>query len=1098
MSGRAFIPVDQAVRDEIRTALDETLMVEAGAGTGKTTVLVARIVELLRRGPHSVDEIAVMTFTEPAAAELASRVREGLEQAMRETDDEIDRARLRAALAGLHRMRIETIHAFAANVLRERPVEAGLDPQFEVLDELGARLAFDRSYEAWLAELLKADRAEVTTALHRGMETKHLRQIAMQLHEHRYALPLAPIVTGKSGAVSEFATWVKRGTPAIGALTDRCIDEENKAYLNGRRMIEFAAQLEIAAKDEDPVVFERTVLFRAPKFAKGAGNATGWHDPQDTRDLKSLFGEYLELRSRAQAELRTEAIAGVLPLIEEFVLRFEGERRGAGTAEFDDLLLWARDLVRDKPDVRAYFHRRFPRILVDEFQDTDPIQAELVIRIAAGEPADDWTTLVPRRGHLFVVGDPKQSIYRFRRADIAIYDELRRGSLAAGVRHITQNFRSVKTLLDWANKVFDLVLVEQPGVQPGNVHLHPVPQATAETQPAVVAVHGSGNASLKAEDVRAEEGRVLARTIDRAVRQDRWLVRDRRDGTTRPCEWRDIAILVPSRTDIEAYTEPLQTLDIPFRMEGGTHLYGRQEVRDLIACLHAIDDPSDRISLVTALRSMACGCSDEDIFTWVASGSAVDLRFRLNGHEGPVADGLRLLASLRRERRGLSLGELVSRVITRTKLVEVALAEPDGEQSAANLLKVVDQARAFTSSGGGGLRPFTRWLADRREEEGEEEEAGVHEEADDVIRIVTIHSSKGLEFPIVALAKPNTNRPNDSGPVADAKTHRIELKVGDFQTPGYTDAMTQEKVLGDAERRRLLYVAVTRTRDHLIVPMITALEKRGGMLNWLTPALPEWEEERAGGDVDGCVLYDRRLVEDPEDQEQEERIARSDEHDKPSDAEIDGGERQRAAWVQERDQLLELAGRELEVVTASSVELLWQRPLTVEVSESDGTVLAAGNGPPLPLGDAVHQVMEVVDLAHPGSIDQIVAAVCSESGLTDRQDEVSELVRRCLASPVIGRAISAGEYWREVPFTIPWDGGRAVGRIDLMFVEDEKIVIVDYKTDDVTHGLEAAVNEHLSQAEVYAAAARQTTSIDVAEVVFVFCRLGQDGACRWD
>jgi ATP-dependent exoDNAse (exonuclease V) beta subunit len=1100
----AFTPVDQALREEIRTSLDVTLMVEAGAGTGKTTVLVQRMVEVLRRGPFGVDDIAVMTFTEAAAAELAARLREGLEDALRESEDAAHAERLRDALAGLHRARIETIHAFAANLLRERPVEAGLDPQFEVLDDLGARLAFDRSYEAWLAELLDDDRPEISTALHRGMELKHLREIAEHLHEHRYVLPLRPLAAPAGDAVAELTAWLAREASEIDALTNRCLDEEDKAFIAGRAILAFGDTCRAVAAGGDALALERTIIFRAPYASKNGGNQGHWDDKQDCKDLKALIVEYLQLRDDAQGALRGEAIAGVIPLAEEFVRRFERERHEAGTAEFDDLLLWSRDVVAANAEVRGYFHRRFPRILVDEFQDTDPIQAELIMRISSDGGAEDWRTLTPAPGHLFVVGDPKQSIYRFRRADIAVYDDLRRGTLADGVRRITQNFRSVAGILAWTNGVFDRVLVEEEGVQPANVALVPIPGVAPDGRPGVIAVHGSGTPGLKAPGIREEEGRVLARTIKRAVRVERWPVRDPRTRQVRPCEYRDIAILMPSRTESEVYTDPLEDLGIPFRMEGGSYLYDRQEIRDLISCLHAIDDPNDRISLVAALHSMACGCSDEDIFRWTASGGRLDLRQPLDEQEGAVADGLRLLAGLRRERRGLSLSELVGRVIAQTRLVEVALTLPKGEQAAANLLKLTDEARAFAGAGGGGLRPFVDWLSKRRDEEFKEEEAGLHEETDDVVRIITIHGSKGLEFPIVALAKANNKAPNQVDPIADAEGHSLDLKVGDFATPGWDGAVEREKAIGEAERARLLYVACTRARDHLIVPIIPEAGKRTGLLKWLDQDLPEWNEDLAEQLVGGCLLYDRRLVEDGDEaasggEDASAHAAAAERAEDPTAKQIDVAEKARAQWQDDRAELLRDASRELGYLTASSVELLWQRPLTIEVNEADGTVVSSGKGPPLPLGDAVHQVMEVVDLANPGSIEPVVHAVCSEFGLLDRQDEVHELVAQCLASPSIARAVAAEQCWREVPFTIPWEDGLAVGRIDLLFVEDGRIVIVDYKTDAVSpDAIEEAVESHHNQAEVYAAAARKATGLDVSEVVFIFCRAAREGACRWE
>lgn len=323
-------------------------------------------------------------------------------------------------------------------------------------------------------------------------------------------------------------------------------------------------------------------------------------------------------------------------------------------------------------------------------------------------------------------------------------------------------------------------------------------------------------------------------------------------------------------------------------------------------------------------------------------------------------------------------------------------------------------------------------------------------------------------------------------------------------TPGWNDAVEREKALSEAERARLLYVACTRARDHLIVPIIPEAGKRKGMLGWLAPDLPEWDEDAAEQLVDGCLLYDRRLIEDEEDaaSDGDDAAARDGAAaaaDDPSAQELDAAEHARASWQEDRAELLRAAGRELEVLTASSVELLWQRPLTIEVNEADGTVVSSGKGPPLPVGDAVHQVMEVIDLAAPGSIEPVVGAVCSEFGLLDRREEIQALVEQCLASPAVARAVAAEASWREVPFTIPWEDGLAVGRIDLLFVEDGRIVIVDYKTDDVApDAIGEAVESHRSQAEVYAAAAKKTTGLPLSEVVFVFCRAAREGACRWD
>jgi ATP-dependent helicase/nuclease subunit A len=453
MSGQ-FVPADEATREEIRTRLDESMCVEAGAGTGKTSVLVDRVVQLLCRGPYSVDDIAVMTFTDAAAAELAARVREKLETALAKSTEPTQRERLEDALLGLYRAQIETIHAFATNVLRERPVEAGLDPRFTVLDRLGAAQRFEDAWRAWLEETLASEAPEISTAINRGLDIKQMRAIADAVNTHRYLLPLSHEVPPNPD-VEGFAAMLERVAADLEGLCPSCTDESDGAYLNAGRLIEFAAEFWHAEPNER----ERLILFRAPWPALNVGRQDNWTQAVYCAETKELLGSYRVELEELQRALRNDALAGVLPMIEAFVLNHEGERRASGEADYDDLLIWARNLLRDKPEVRRYFQDRFPRVFVDEFQDTDPLQAEIVMHVAAEGIGDgDWRRRRPGPGRLFIVGDPKQSIYRFRRADIGVYDDVKRGPLAGMVKSIVQNFRSDPGIIGWLNGVFDRLL----------------------------------------------------------------------------------------------------------------------------------------------------------------------------------------------------------------------------------------------------------------------------------------------------------------------------------------------------------------------------------------------------------------------------------------------------------------------------------------------------------------------------------------------------------------------------------------------------------------------------------------------------------------
>ena len=380
------------------------------------------------------------------------------------------------------------------------------------------------------------------------------------------------------------------------------------------------------------------------------------------------------------------------------------------------------------------------------------------------------------------------------------------------------------------------------------------------------------------------------------------------------------------------------------------------------------------------------------------------------------------------------------------------------------------------------------------------------------MRLVTIHSAKGLEYPIVALA--NLNRGvthNGKKPIPEAHARRLHLSIGRgykeegrFETVGYEKAEAKENEMIDAEARRLLYVAATRARDHMIVPVVGPKEKAKDMLKWLLPDLPERADaaDRSAGasaepaDVpgghaegecpEGCFLYELGAL--------PERPGPLREPD-PDSAAIDGALSAREQWGAEHEEMLRVAGRERAIVAPSGIERLWERPLTVEVTEGEGAIVATGAGAPLALGDALHRVMESVDLLEPSNLEPLVAALARESALEDRQDELLELARACLMSSTIKLAAASESCWREVPFAIAEadgdDGGvLTFGRMDLLYREGERLVIVDYKTDTITDGVGAAVQEHRGQAEVYARAAEVATGLAVDRVVFVFARAG--------
>ena len=426
--------------------------------------------------------------------------------------------------------------------------------------------------------------------------------------------------------------------------------------------------------------------------------------------------------------------------------------------------------------------------------------------------------------------------------------------------------------------------------------------------------------------------------------------------------------------------------------------------------------------------------------------------------------------------------------IERTGLVEAALSLPSGRQSAANVIKLVDQARAFSAAGGGALRAFTGWLGRMRDREADEVDAPVAEERDDRVRVMTIHAAKGLEFPVVCLGNLESTGSNQMAPVPDVERGRIDLKLGPegtaFATPGWEAVKEREQEAQAAERDRLLYVACTRARDHVVIPVCSTLGKEKGYMARLMDSLPAPDGDRAGEAVDGCWLYDVALLDSVEVVPPRVEAA--------ADAgAVAAAVAERSRWAAEREALVRERARGVELVTASSVKVD-PRPLVAEAATSGaegGPVIDVGSAPPLELGDAFHRVMELVSLPDADDLEELAAAICAEAGIPEAAGAVVEMARRCLATGLLDGTLE-GDVYREVPFVTEYEGKVLIGRIDLLIRAGDGLVVVDYKTDAFQPGREAAAAEaHRGQTGVYRHAVRTAAGAE-SGVRVLFARTG--------
>ncbi|HSB61248.1 MAG TPA: UvrD-helicase domain-containing protein, partial [Vicinamibacteria bacterium] len=730
-------PADQTVRDRVVRDFDTTLLLEAGAGTGKTTVLVSRVLALVKTGRATLDRIVAITFTEKAAGELKLRLREGIEDVLEKARDEKERDRLRAAATDLERAPVSTIHAFAQALLKERPFEAGLDPGFQVAAEIAGERVLDDAWDAWFdARMAQADPA-LLRALTLGLKIEDLRKAAVTMAAQRDVL--GQPVARPPFAPESLRDRLREAVATLQPLKRHCTNTEDDAYQQVERLEAFLARTERA----DGLALER--LGRELDVNAQKGQQGNWSPREACKHAKAELKALKEAQERYVKASNADLAWALRDRLRGFLDGYEALKRERALVDFADLLLKARDVLLGSIPVRRYFQRRFDFVLVDEFQDTDPLQAQIAFLLAEdpkAEPAArDWRDVRLAPGKLFVVGDPKQSIYRFRRADSAIYEEVKRCIVARAnggeVLPLTANFRTVPSVLDFVNERFDRVFREPED---------PQPRPLEATRPEVAAKGARTIALPLPKDRLPEPGErkvetilpVLAGTIAgfiaHVTRERPWSIRDRATDSVRPARPGDVGLLVRKMTPkfIGPFEEALEARRIPYRLVGGKEYYAREEVQALTAVLRAIDNPADRLSVFAALRSPFFGLSDDDVFQFASSGGILNPL-------APIGDGVRgaglvgrafaILQSLHRRRRMEPPSEVIAALFEKTRALPAFRLRSAGDQSVANLWKVLDVARAYEAAGPATLRAVVGFLQQEAEGGREEGDSPVGEQA---------------------------------------------------------------------------------------------------------------------------------------------------------------------------------------------------------------------------------------------------------------------------------------------------------------------------------------------------------------------------------
>ena len=1034
---------DQDSQEAIERDLDVNMLVEAGAGSGKTQSLAARMAAGVLSGRYRVDQMAAVTFTRKAAAELRGRFQQELEKHLERETDAARRGWAQEALSRLERLFAGTIHSFCAHLLRERPVEAGLAPGFTELDDIGA---MESRQHLW-REFIAVQRAQASPLL------PALRDAGVRAGDLDNAF--ATVCTfdevdfppGNVPPPDPTFTWaaLDRFWQQLEPLLPHEIPHDTTCNVQ-KKAHDLQWKIEITRRDRpadlvDLVTpWEGTFRITMKRWEDGATDTHQLRDDIDgmLADLRAVIEPFVQAwRQYVYRLAMTLMVEG-----RDFA---RDHRYRALTLEYEDLLQCAARVLRENLPVRYALQQKYQWLFVDEFQDTDPIQAEVITWLASdGRGGTDWTAAALRPGALFIVGDPKQSIFRFRRADIETYDRVREVVERSGgtVVPLETNFRSAPVLCDWANDVFKGVFPEsatpqQPQFQP----LEPAPLSVkGRKRKARGAAAGTGLRTLTAPatctnvaDVVAHDSVAIARVIrsqiDAGIRQPG-----------------DFLVLTWKKGHLGDYAKAMDAQQLPVEVSGAGAFGDSEHVHVLATLLRLLSDPDDELEAVGVLRGPLFGVSDVDLFEHRNSGGSFMFTTVPPGGDASqpstsaVIQALGSLHSMYRLTRSLSAPAAVECILEQTGLFALAVADTPGGAEAGNVLQALDRVRRVTVEGG--------TLADAADvleadvESNEVESLPLEPGRTDVVRLMNLHKAKGLEAPVVFLADPCSG----FSPKADVRILRdgesaigylkIERKkAGSFHgkllglPAGWDAHEAAELTFVAAEHERLRYVAATRARDLLVVSRWGKPNVQHG------PWLP-FDSHLASVDE----------LEVPTTIVETSHISIDLSPEKTEEADLSRVRRL-------------VKGAELSFTTRSVTGTTHD----VVIREEDSARLLRGPATGMKWGDLVHKLLEYAATTGQPERKQIERlAKWLTLGKPELQSVINEAlaaVEQVMTSDMWRRAMDADERHTEVPFSYAVDAesGRPKithGVIDLAYRTGDTWEIVDYKTDQVQDGSE--------------------------------------------
>jgi len=1072
-------------------ALDigRSVCVTAGAGAGKTWVLVERYLKLLESGTK-VNQILALTFTDKAAAEMRERVRKALAE---KKGDE-----WRERLEEFNWCSISTFHSFCTNLIRQHPLETGMPPGFNVMDDVGSGVMKEEVYQSLMLEEREEMRENLVRALtlfgnnklKDRLEYMYDRRttIAPWIEDHKTKDSLMEWSVKLATEIQERMVTRVRGDPglqqALSSISRLAASHSGDGDTGQKYLAQTGPIVDEILADHSN---ERTVKCLLDLYAVRGRRDMGskkFFSAVEKEELLSSYEQILTCSGTLSPELllgtdkdvihrSVESLWDLLVIYRAYLMSIERTKQRQNAIDYEDMIGIVNDLVKKDQAIVETLRHRYRYLLVDEFQDTDPVQSFIVWAVAGNEPGD----------RLFIVGDAKQSIYGFRNADVAMFQRARnklvKNDREAAV-HLNINFRSSPQVVSFVNHVFShLMQDEQMEYQFRYEEMDLSPERKNDRGSVEILLPTKVSKESKDTSQMSEMDMVASR-IERMLAGDGTLVFVERDGKRlaegRKPEPGDIAILLRVRTHLKKFEHALRERDIPYHVHKGIGFFERQEVLDVYNLLRFIADQSDDVSLYGVLRSPYFAFSDEELYS-ICRSPGFDLWTKLKKAMESDNDKARQAVAMLRSWCGFSgrvpISELVRKVQTDAGIYAVCAAQPDGDQMISNLEKLNEMLRGSKTECICTPHQAVDWMDKALRLAKQEGEAPVDVAAMSSVNIMTVHASKGLEFPVVFVPELGETPKNRNPSVLFNDEIGLGITVLDDDCNRIKDlAYSLIKVEADArsseESKRLLYVAMTRAMDHLVLSGAIGSDDRT-VMNWMdhllstipSNTIPEGVSSvQMAPDVDLAIIRPDDLGPGSSERRSLSKYAPS-----TSMSSL-------PVWkpLLKPSRKLSMTATGLKAFESYPERFIRRNVFGVPEGwlEQDGTNDATT------FGTAVHEVLRGRD----------ASVVVQNLGISTAQAVEIERIRSDFEKAI--STVSDGTEYRELRFQMNIDGHRFHGAIDrLDRIKEGGWLVMDFKTDaDATINSRGTVEEHGEQVRAYMLALKNALRMDVKGSLF--------------